>query len=123
MQLKDLFSKWIKLQSEDISDHYTGTVPENVRPEWEVWIREASCQPGEGTRTLPSARRTSRPSQVSRLCLKRGCVFQNVGSSAFKLQAMKKSLQPFKQGSRPVKSRQELREGAKSLEGVREVER
>lgn len=32
VRLKDLFSKWLKLESATVSDHYTGTVPEKVPP-------------------------------------------------------------------------------------------
>lgn len=84
---------------DNISDHYTGTVPEKVPP-WQrrmqLVCKKASCQPGEGAGTLPAAGRTARPSQVSLLGVKRGlvnhksCIFPNVGSLVFKLPAMKK---------------------------------
>lgn len=32
LKLKALFSKWLKLGSATVSDHYTGTVPEKVPP-------------------------------------------------------------------------------------------
>lgn len=66
----------------------------------EQFLRRSILSPKSGSEnvetTLPSAGRTSRPSQVSPLWVKRvlvnhkSCIFQNVGSLAFKFPATKK---------------------------------
>lgn len=99
-----------KCNCEDISDHYTGTVPEQVHPESEVWIREGNPVTAEDAARLAesfmSARRRNQDVTFSQenhqaqsgksfggeggLVNHKSCIFQNVGSLAFKLPATKK---------------------------------